>query len=149
MSQSDFQLVVSRNRHKKRRPSDSSPDIEPQSPIIRKTLLKEKNMSKFLIIKNIEADKTLKAVNPFLIHRAISKITKYQLETIKKLSNGNILVEVANDTEANLLKGLNTFDEVKGETGLIFQHKVVVEDHPTLNLTRGVVRCNDLRGMSD
>ncbi|GBN35910.1 hypothetical protein AVEN_131891-1 [Araneus ventricosus] len=84
-------------------------------------------LSKYFIISS-ETRNDLKTSSPILIHKSIISIAG-EVKSIKKLSNGNILIEVLNSKQAEHLKKLEKIGNIK----------VAVSPHYTLNHSKGVV----------
>ncbi|MEW8548145.1 MAG: hypothetical protein AB2693_31970 [Candidatus Thiodiazotropha sp.] len=77
-------------------------------------------------------------LSPFVIEKCFLSIAGH-LKTIKKLKSGDLLLEVDRHQQVeNLLK-----------TTKIFDLKVKISLHNTLNSSKGVIRCPELRPCSD
>ena len=91
------------------------------------------NFPKFIIVQAINNDKPITSLSPFVIEKQVSSIIG-TAKSIKSLRNGNLLIECNNKTQTeNLLR-----------TTMFFQNKVKVFPHPSLNSSRGVVRCSEI-----
>ena len=112
--------------------SDSGSEAQqPTSP----TLL---NVPRFLVVKSQEEKQTMADLSPFLIEKCIQSIVGHP-KTIKKLKSGGLLLEVDRKQQVeNLLK-----------TTEIFDLKVKISLHHSLNSSKGVIRCPELRPCSD
>ncbi|GBN35915.1 hypothetical protein AVEN_131895-1 [Araneus ventricosus] len=84
-------------------------------------------LSKYFIISS-ETRNELKTTSPILIHKSIISIAG-EVKSIKKLSNGNILIEVLNSKQAEHLMKLEKIGNIK----------VTVSPHHTLNHSKGVI----------
>ena len=77
-------------------------------------------------------------LSPFVIEKCIQSIVGHP-KTIKKLKSGDLLLEVDRKQQVeNLLK-----------TTKIFDLKVKISLHNSLNSSKGVIRCSELRHCSD
>ncbi|GBN79514.1 hypothetical protein AVEN_205512-1 [Araneus ventricosus] len=83
--------------------------------------------SKYFIISS-DTRNDLKSTSPILIHKSIISIAG-EVKSIKKLNNGNILIEVLNSKQAENLMKLENIGTIK----------VTVSPHHTLNHSKGVV----------
>ena len=112
--------------------SDSGSETQqPTSP----TLL---NVPRFLVVKSQEEKRTMADLSPFVIEKCIQSIVGHP-KTIKKLKSGDLLLEVDRQQQVeNLLK-----------TTKIFDLKVKVSLHQSLNSSKGVIRCPELHPCSD
>lgn len=82
---------------------------------------------------------TLTNVSPFLIKKVIDSVCG-EIEICKKLQSGNILLKTKNLTQAQkLIKLISLSPTIKIE----------VSEHKTLNQSRGVIYCNDLRNIAE
>ena len=91
------------------------------------------SFAKFIIIQSEEKGKQVTSLSPFVIEKQLKCIVGTP-KNVKYLNNGNLLVECGNRQQTeNLLK--------RSE---FFNLKVRVFPHPTLNTSRGVVRCKQL-----
>ena len=93
----------------------------------------------FLLIESIEENHNITSLSPFVIQKVILGIAG-EPENIKKLYRSNqLLVEINEKSHAeNLLR-----------TTLFHNLKVRVFPHTSLNSSRGVIRCPDLRNSSE
>ena len=101
-----------------------------------KTLKNTAPGPKYLIISRINSDLNLTNVSPFLIKKVIDSICICEVEICKKLRNGTILVKTQNNSQALQLIKLSSFTP---------SIEVEVTEHNTLNFSKGVIYCNDLR----
>jgi hypothetical protein len=77
-------------------------------------------------------------VSPFAIEKSLS-CTVGTMKTVKKLQSGSLLVEVTTYAYALLVQKLEALAGIP----------VKVSEHRTLNSSRGVIRCRDLRDCDD
>ena len=97
--------------------------------------LKTQNNSfpSFIVIESEVENKPMSKVSPFIIEKQIQSILGTP-QSVKKLRNGNLLVECKTKKQSdNLLKNK-----------LFFGIKVKVYAHSTLNSCKGIIRCRDL-----
>ena len=93
---------------------------------------------RFLVIESIEPDKQISKLSPFVIEKQIESLAGIP-KTVKKLRNGNLLVEVDKPQHAKNLLKINKFYFIKCKC----------YPHTSLNTSKGVIRCPDLAGVSD
>jgi hypothetical protein len=77
---------------------------------------------------------SLKKVSPFLIRRMLSAFVVGELKSAKKLRDGTLLIETANETQSKKLLTMKLLNDIP----------VVVEPHRTLNTCRGIITHYDL-----
>ena len=90
---------------------------------------------RFLLITP-QADKLTES--PFIIEKTLSACIGTPKD-VKRLRSGSLLVEVERQKQAEQLLKLKDF----------FKTPVTVQPHKTLNTSRGLIRCPDLKGISD
>ena len=117
--------------HKKRPHVESDTDSESDNTQV-------KPFPRFLIIQSTDENKKIASLSPFVIDKQISSIVG-KAKQIKILRNGNLLIEITTRQQANNLLSQTTF----------FQIPCRVFPHKSLNTSRGVIRCPDLRTCSD
>lgn len=94
---------------------------------------------RFIIIESVEENTSITSLSPFIIQKVIQSIAG-EPKSIKKLTRSNqLLVEVTRKAHAENLLRTQTFHNLK----------VRVHPHSSLNSSRGVIRCPDLRGCSE
>ena len=92
----------------------------------------------FLMMSRTNTTETMANISPFLIKKAIDGTCRPVLEC-KKLRSGQVLIKTRCSTQANKLTTLTGLsDTISGD----------ITAHKTLNFTKGVIYCNDLRGIS-
>ena len=102
--------------------SSTEPDAQAKQPI-----------PLALYIKS-NSERTLSSISPFKIKKII-EATVGTPKMVKTLRNGNIIVEVSREAQSvNLLK-MKSFDNIP----------ITVEPHKTLNSSRGIIRCQELK----
>jgi len=97
-----------------------------------------KSFQKFFVIDNVNADKPLSKISPFAIQKGIEGVIANP-KSVKMLRNGCILIEVNKPSHANNIVKLKDIAGVP----------VRVSAHRTLNSSKGVIRCPDIKGCSD
>lgn len=107
----------------------------------KKVLNQDSTHTVFLLMSRsgIQSDKGLVDVSPFLIQRSIDAVGG-KVKLCKKLRSGQLLIECFNGKQANKIIKMIT---------LSVDIFVQVEEHKTLNKSRGIFYSNDLRGLSD
>lgn len=93
----------------------------------------------FFIIKHIEPNKDLKNASCFLINKAI-EIHIGAGSITKRLRDGTLLTKVISKKQAQLITSLQTLG------GII---DVEVKEHPTLNHSKGLIFCYDLKNLTE
>ena len=81
----------------------------------------------FIVLESLQ-EKQLSKLNPFVVEKVISGIVKP--DSVKKLQNGTLLVEVSKKTYADNMLKMNLF------AGL----NIKAYPHRSLNTSKGVVR---------
>lgn len=94
----------------------------------------------YLIMNRTNSEQTLSNVSPFLIKKAIDYTCNGEVEECKKLMSGSLLIKTKNNAQANKLSTL---------TALSNSISVEVKEYKALNQTKGVIYCNDLRGIPE
>lgn len=121
---------------KKRKPDDSVDALrgnEPQGglPIF------DGCAARFFVIEAVN-EHSLRKLSPFVIEKYL-RCRIGSVKSAKKLQSGSLLIEVASSTQADCITCMDTFAEVP----------VRVTTHRTLNTSRGIIRCRDLRDCDD
>ena len=96
-----------------------------------------KPFPRFVQIEATDPARKLGQLSPFVIEKVVQS-TIGTPKSIKKLGSGGLLIEVERATQSENLLGLKTF----------FQIPCVSKPHATLNSSRGIIRCPDLKGVS-
>ena len=86
---------------------------------------------RFIVLESLK-DKQLTKINPFVVHKIISGIVKPI--SVKKLNNGNLLIEVDKRTYSDNLLNMKLFTNIK----------IKSYAHASLNSSKGVVRSSEL-----
>ena len=97
---------------------------------------------RFLLVEamNSEEKDPLQNLSPFAVQKWFQGIST-KFSKIKKLRNGSFFVECSTKKDSDALRKMD------GEKLLDIPIRVNI--HKTLNSSRGVIRCSDLKGMSD
>ena len=94
---------------------------------------------RFILIESLQENKSITSLSPFLIQKVIQSISG-EPESIKKLQRTNqLLIEVKKKAHAENLLRTTTFHDLK----------VRVYPHTSLNTSKGVIRCAELRDCSE
>lgn len=94
------------------------------------------NNERFFIIKPTQG--SFEKISPFLIQKTVNSMVG-NVKNIKKLRSGDLLIEVANSSQAKNIKKLSHFQNIP----------VSVSPHTTLNFSRGVISEFDLLHTSE
>lgn len=92
---------------------------------------------KFLVIHS-ESDKQLSKLSPFLVAKVLESVVGKKFKA-KKMSSGDLLVEIETSEQSTALLALNSVSD----------HKVSVTPHRTLNTIQGVISEEDLLETTD
>jgi hypothetical protein len=90
---------------------------------------KKHYFDKFYIIESLEQGKTFSNVSPFEIEKSI-KSEVGNVNTVKKLRDGKLLVEILRQKQGINLQKIDSFCKIKCQ----------VSPHKTLNTSKGVIR---------
>ena len=127
-----FSIMDSSNSAKlatKRFRSDSGSSSDPETT---------PNWPRFLVVTSTSDDKPLSKLSPFAVQKGIEGVVGTP-KSIKRLRSGDLLVEVNRSSQAdNLLK-----------TKLFVNVPIQVTPHRSLNSSKGVIRCLDIKNCSD
>lgn len=94
---------------------------------------------KFLIMSRNDGNgETMKNISPFFIEKAI-KLTSGEVKQIKRMRDGTLLIETFTRQQADKLKKM-----VK-----LYQHNVIISEHPRLNSSKGLLTCTDFEFLTD
>ena len=96
------------------------------------------NWPRFLLVKSDESLPVTK-LSPFAIDKGFQALISGRLRSIKRLRDGTFLVECDTKKQSDLL--------LKSQK--LVDRPMIVSIHPTLNSSRGVIRCRELAGMSE
>ena len=99
---------------------------------------------RFLLIKGTDNERPLSKLSPFAVNKAIVAVLGSDPFNIRKLRNGEILIEV--DKEAQSSKLLKTTKLHLTMENVI---PITVSPHYSLNTKKGVIRCPDIKECSD
>jgi hypothetical protein len=105
--------------------SDSDVETEPKNDSI--------SFPHFLVVEPKD-DKSFEKISPFAIAKSV-KSNVGTVKSIKKIQSGSLLIEVSTLAYASLVLQLETLAGIP----------VTVTPHRSLNSSRGVIRCRDLR----
>ena len=99
---------------------------------------------RFLLVKGTDNERPLSKLSPFAVNKAIVAVLGSNPFNIKKLRNGDILIEVDKETQSSKL--LKTT-----KLSLIMDNviPISVSPHYSLNTKKGVVSCPDIKDCTD
>lgn len=112
-------------------------DSDPDTARLSQTT-KQQSYPTFIIIESKDNNKTIASLSPFIIEKQILGLIGNPKQ-VKKLKSGSLLVEVTKQSQSKILLKTTKF----------FQIPVNCYPHKSLNTSRGLIRCPDLRGVSD
>ena len=92
---------------------------------------------RFLVIHSQE-ERSVSSLSPFVIEKVLNGMAG-EPRSIKKLCSGDLLVEYTNKKQIETLLRLQKFHDLRVQVSL----------HGSLNTCKGVVRCPDLKGVSE
>ena len=110
----------SKNDRKRFRPATFSSDSEDEKISV---------FDKFFVISSLEQDKTFKNTSPFLIEKSVFAAIG-NTKNVKKLRDGNLLVEILREKQGKNILKLDTFCDLRCQ----------VSPHRTLNTSKGIIR---------
>ena len=93
---------------------------------------------RFLLVEATDKKQSITKLSPFLIQKTIQSIIG-TVDSIKKLKTDQLLIETNRKTISDKILKLTEFSNLK----------VSATPHPSLNSSKGVIRCPDLSGISD
>ena len=129
------------SQNKKRRISDTKPETDTDSD----TDLREKAIQagvpdawpRFLLVSGADELKPLSKLSVFAIQKGFEGVSSTGFAQIKRLKNGTILVECTSRKASDLL--------LKRDGSVFVDRKISVSIHGSLNSSRGVIRCAQLK----
>ncbi|XP_053960363.1 uncharacterized protein LOC128864629 [Anastrepha ludens] len=125
------------------KPPDNKVNLPPNLPALKWDKTKQSNFTSnepvYLLMPRPNNSDNLKNVSPFLIQKAINS-TCGEVEYCKKIISGQILIKTKNGSQANKLTTL---------TALSNTIIVEITPHKTLNYSKGVIYCNELRSIPE
>ena len=106
-----------------------------------KKLDDELNFKRFLIMKNKNENEKMSDVSVFTVDKNLKKVLgkHYQWCKVSRLRSGLLLIEVVQRTAFDILRTIKKIDNVS----------VSVEEHQTLNTSKGFITCDAIRGMTN
>lgn len=118
---------------------DSDSDVDNASDLRQKTV--KGSWPRFLVVRSAQIDKPLSKLSPFAIQKGFQGISSTGFTSIKKLRNGDYLVECNSKKASELLQ--------KRSGNLFVDRMIFVGVHEQLNSSKGVIRCPDLQDMTE
>ena len=101
-------------------------------------------MPRFLLVKGTDNERPLSKLSPFAVNKAIAAVLGSDPFNIKKLRNGDILIEADKETQSSKLLKMTklslTMDNVI---------PISVSPHYSLNTKKGVLRYPDIKDCTD
>ena len=95
------------------------------------------NWPRFLLVESGDESLPVTKLSPFAIDKGFQALISGRLRSIKRLRNGTFLVECDAKKQSDLL--------LKSQK--LVDRPMKVSIHPTLNSSRGVIRCRELAGI--
>ena len=132
MASSSSNPKASQNKPKRPRENDSDTSENEHSQPTMSTA-----SPRFLVIHSQE-ERSILSLSPFVIEKVLIGMAG-EPKSIKKLRSGDLLVEYTNKKQIENLLRLKSFHNLKVQVSL----------HASLNTCKGVVRCPDLKGVSE
>ena len=132
MASSSSNPKASQNKPKRPRENDSDTSENEHSQPTMSTA-----SPRFLVIHSQE-ERSISSLSPFVIEKVLIGMAG-EPKSIKKLRSGDLLVEYTNKKQIENLLRLKSFHNLKVQVSL----------HASLNTCKGVVRCPDLKGVSE
>ena len=132
MASSSSNPKVSQSKPKRPRENDSDTSENEHSQPTMSTA-----SPRFLVIHSQE-ERSISSLSPFVIEKVLIGMAG-EPGSIKKHRSGDLLVEYTNKKQIENLLRLKTFHGLKVQVSL----------HASLNTCKGVVRCPDLKGVSE
>lgn len=123
-------------QHAKRRRQNSSEDLSSDSED--EARVTSGHWAAWLVVEAVDASRPLSALSPFAVQKGFSGLAG-PLKTVKRLRNGTFLVECQSKKQSEKLTKATTFVD----------RPVKVSPHKGLNSSKGVIRCPDLKGVSE
>ena len=129
-----------RKRTKQTPDTDNSDfDENSQPPTTSTNDTSHQHFPRFILVESKEEGRQITSLSPFLIQKVIQSIAG-EPENIKKLNRSNqLLIEVSRKAHAENLLRAQTFHDLK----------VHVYPHTSLNSSKGVIRCPELRNCGE
>ena len=123
-------------QHVKRRREEESGDQSSDS----ESEVREKSghWAAWLVVEGMDADRPLSALSPFAVQKGFKGITS-GLKSIKRLRNGTFLVECQSSSQSKKML----------KASILVDRPIKVSPHKGLNNSKGVIRCPDLKGVSE
>jgi hypothetical protein len=92
---------------------------------------------RFLFVQGTDPEKSLNKLSPFAVKKSIESIAGIP-KKVTQLRSGNIIIEIERESHANNLLKSTSF----------LNTPVKITPHRTLNSSKGVIRCRELRDCS-
>jgi hypothetical protein len=95
---------------------------------------------KFLIMSREDKSETMEKVSPWILKMAINSTAGSEVNMVKKLRNGTVLIHTKNRKQAEKLVTIIQLDS---------STRVKITEHEKLNQKKGVIKCLDLMYLED
>ena len=125
------------NQKRQREISSSSSSVSSIEDENDHQTIRQPPLPSYLYIK-ASTDQSLTKISPFKIKKIIESVAGAP-KSVKIQKNGNIIIQVIKQSHAKNLLSMNNFDHIP----------VTVEPHKSLNSTKGIIRCRELRECSE
>ena len=96
---------------------------------------------RFLLLESTVDTKPLSKISPFVVNKWIKGISSSGFANTKKIRSGAILVECSTKRASDKLKSQRDPQ--------ILDIPIKISNHPTLNSSKGVIKCPELKGLSE
>jgi hypothetical protein len=127
------------NKNKKRLLQDDS-DSENENRNAAVNAGVEGAWARFLVVSSKDTEKPMGLMSPFLLEKWFHGVSSTGF-LLKKLRSGDLLVECQTRKAADLLR--------RRDDTVCVDRKISVSLHQQLNSSKGVIRCPDLKGISE
>ena len=95
-------------------------------------------LKRFYVVEICSKERSFHDFNPFIINKFISN-NLGDVKQVKKLRDGQLLVELISPGQANILSKLKSFNNLE----------IKISPHRSLNTRQGIIRCRDLKNCSE
>ena len=99
----------------------------------------QQSFAKYVMAASIDSSQSLTQTNPFKLAKAINEKITGKLNNVTTLSNGFLLLECNNSHQSTILQDTKSLNNIH----------VSFTPHKTMNFSKGVIRCRDIRQMTN
>uniref|UniRef100_A0AAG5DV97 CCHC-type domain-containing protein n=1 Tax=Anopheles atroparvus TaxID=41427 RepID=A0AAG5DV97_ANOAO len=96
-----------------------------------------------MIMESTVTGRDLSRCNPFLLQKVIESAIGSKPEEVTRLRGGKLLLKLNNDRQASKAVKIKKIPDRIGDI------EVKVEEHPTLNTSKGIIRCPDIEFLTE